>query len=138
MSSAITHPADSDARLRLDKWLWAVRFYKTRPLAVEAINGGHVRLNGQRPKPGKELRVGDRVEITKGPLAWELEVLALPRQRRPAPEARACYRESADSLARREQAMAAQKLARAAQERVSGRPTKRDRRLIHRFTQSGD
>ena len=73
--------------MRLDKWLWAARFYKTRQLAVEAISGGKVHLNGQRTKPGKAVDIGSEIRIHKGPLEWEITVEALPKQRRPAKEA---------------------------------------------------
>lgn len=129
-------PAAPSAGMRLDKWLWAARFYKTRHLAVEAINGGHVHLNGQRTKPGKAIQVGSRLEITKGSLEWDIEVAVLPRQRRPASEAAHFYTESADSRERRERLTAELRAARAAAPaRSEGRPTKRDRRMIHRFKQ---
>ena len=128
--------SDPTARMRLDKWLWAARFYKTRQLAVEAINGGHVHLNGQRTKPGREVRAGSRLLINKDGLEWDIEVAVLPRQRRPAAEAAGFYTESEASHERRQRLTAERRAARAAsQRRAEGRPTKRDRRLIHRFKQ---
>jgi ribosome-associated heat shock protein Hsp15 len=125
--------AGSDS-MRLDKWLWAARFYKTRALASEAVEGGKVHLNGQRTKPGKAVRVGSRLEIHKGSLSWQIEVAALPRQRRPASEAQTFYRESDDSRQRREQAVAVLRAARQASPlQTPSKPNKRDRRLIHRF-----
>jgi ribosome-associated heat shock protein Hsp15 len=122
--------------MRLDKWLWAARFYKTRQLAIEAINGGHVHLNGQRTKPGKEIRIGSRLEIHKGGMEWDIEVAVLPRQRRPAAEATGFYVETDASRERRERRTAELRAARAAAPaRTLGRPSKRDRRLIHRFKQ---
>ncbi len=125
--------------LRLDKWLWAARFFKTRQLAVEAINGGKVHLNGQRTKPGKEVRIGSRLRIHKGSLEWDIEVRTLPRQRRPAAEAVHFYRESEDSLRRRNEHLEQQRLLRAAAPQPpSQRPNKRDRRRIHRFIHGDD
>ena len=123
-------------RMRLDKWLWAARFYKSRKLATEAIQGGHVHLNGQRTKPGKEVQIGHRLHINKGGLEWEIEILALPKQRRPAKEAATFYREEEASRLRREAVLAQRRAERAALPlRTEGRPNKRDRRLIHRFKQ---
>lgn len=121
-------------RMRLDKWLWAARFFKTRVLAGEAVEGGKVHLNGQRTKPGKDVRIGSRLEINKGGLNWDIEVLVLPRQRRPASEAATFYSESEESRRRREAAVADLRAARAATPlQTTGKPSKRDRRLIHRF-----
>ncbi len=129
-------PPDQPQRMRLDKWLWAARFYKTRKLAAEAVQGGHVHLDGRRTKPGKEVQPGSRLEIHKNGLVWEIEVLELPAQRRPAREAVNFYREEAASRQRREEQLALLRAARAATPlRTEGRPNKRDRRLIHRFKQ---
>jgi ribosome-associated heat shock protein Hsp15 len=129
--------ADASAdKMRLDKWLWAARFYKTRQLAVEAINGGHVHLQGQRTKPGREIQVGSRLQINKGGLEWDIEVLHLPRQRRPAAEAGGFYRETEASRTRRERHLEELRQARAATPlQTTSKPNKRDRRLIHRFKQ---
>ncbi|MCB1761499.1 MAG: RNA-binding S4 domain-containing protein [Gammaproteobacteria bacterium] len=125
--------------MRLDKWLWASRFFKTRQLAVEAINGGKVHLNGQRTKPGKEVKAGSALRIHKGSLEWNITVVEIPRQRRPANEAIHLYREEEASRERREAAVNDQRLLRAAAPRPApGRPSKRDRRMIHRFTGKGD
>ena len=124
------------ARMRLDKWLWASRFFKTRRLAAEAVQGGHVHLNGQRTKPGKEVQVGSHLSVSKDGLEWEIEVLELPKQRRPAREAVNFYREEETSRQRREEVLAMRRAERAATPlRTEGRPSKRDRRLIHRFKQ---
>ena len=131
--------SDAPERMRLDKWLWAARFFKTRALAAEAVDGGKVHLNGQRTKPGKDVRPGSRVQVRKGGLEWDVEILVLPRQRRPASEATAFYRESDDSRGRREAALAQLRAAREATPlQTAGRPNKRERRLIHRFKQSDD
>jgi len=125
-------------RMRLDKWLWAARFFKTRPMAAEAVEGGKVHLNGQRTKPGKDVRIGSRLQISKGGLEWDIEVAVLPRQRRPASEATGFYVESDESRSRRERAVEALREARAAQPlQTASKPNKRDRRLIHRFKQEG-
>lgn len=122
--------------MRLDKWLWAARFFKTRALASEAVEGGKVHLNGQRTKPGKDVRAGSRLTISKGGLHWEIEIAVLPAQRRPAAEARNFYTEGDDSRKRREAAQAEMRAARQAMPlQTASKPSKRDRRLIHRFKQ---
>ncbi|MCW8903378.1 RNA-binding S4 domain-containing protein [Sedimenticola sp.] len=121
--------------MRLDKWLWAARFFKTRQLAIEAINGGKVHLNGQRTKPGKAVTVGSRLTIHKESLEWQIEVRELPKQRRPASEAVNFYHESEASLLNRQRQIEEQRLLRAAAPRpAQGKPSKRDRRMIHSFT----
>ncbi len=116
-------------RVRLDKWLWAARFFKTRRLATEAIAGGHVHLDGQRVKPSRPVRVGDRLEIRKGEVRFEIDVLALSERRGPASEAAKLYRETPESLARREREREARRLAARAPAPVR-RPDKRDRRRL--------
>jgi ribosome-associated heat shock protein Hsp15 len=124
----------SPDNMRLDKWLWAARFFKTRKLACEAINGGKIHLHGQRTKPGREVKPGALVRIHKGALEWNIEVLIIPKQRRPASETRTFYSEAAGSISQRETVIEQQRLLRAASPaRPPGRPGKRDRRLIHRF-----
>ena len=126
-------PEDSHG-MRIDKWLWAARFFKTRKLATEAINGGKVHLNAQRTKPGKEVKPGSKLRIHKGMLEWNIEVLILPEQRRPASEAVTFYREEEASREKREKRIEQQRLLReAAPKPPAQRPNKRDRRLIHRF-----
>ena len=122
-----------DDKLRLDKWLWAARFFKTRSLAKAAIEGGKVQLAGNRVKVSKEICVGDRLRIRQGWDEKDIEVLALSDQRRGAPEAEKLYRESAESVERREQAAAARKAAGGMIDRPAKRPTKKQRRQIHRF-----
>jgi ribosome-associated heat shock protein Hsp15 len=121
--------------LRIDKWLWAARFYKTRALATEAINGGKVHLNGNRIKPSRQLVPGDVLSIRKGPYRFEITVEQLSRQRRPAAEARALYSESADSARQRHELYAQRKLEGHGPLQRERRPDKRTRRLIHRFRQ---
>ncbi|MDR1934424.1 MAG: RNA-binding S4 domain-containing protein, partial [Candidatus Accumulibacter sp.] len=115
---------------RIDKWLWAARFFKTRPLAVEALHAGHVRWNGEIPKPAREIRPGDTLDIALGPFRWTVIVRALGEQRRPAAEARQLYEETAESRARREALQETLRLAPAPGSGLKGRPTKKARRLI--------
>lgn len=125
--------APGPAKLRLDKWLWAARFFKTRSLAKAAIEGGKVHLDGQRVKVSREISVGDTLQIRQG---WDekvVEVKALSDQRRGAPEAQLLYRETPESIARRESAAAARTAAGGMIERPARRPTKKERRQIHRF-----
>ncbi len=125
----------TQAEMRLDKWLWAARFFKTRKLAVEAINGGKVHLNGKRAKPGREIKPGSQLEIHKGSFAWDITVRVIPKQRRPASESIHFYQETEESIQRREQLSEEQQRLRTnAPHSDKGRPTKRDRRQIHRFT----
>lgn len=121
-------------KMRLDKWLWAARFFKTRSLASQAIEHGRVKLNGERVKPAREVRPADRLELRIGEVDWSVTVRALSMQRGPAPVAQALYAEDPDSLARRQAQAAERKLAASPAATLKGRPTKRDRRQIHRFT----
>jgi ribosome-associated heat shock protein Hsp15 len=115
--------------VRIDKWLWAARFFKTRSLAVEALQAGRVELLAEPAKPSRMLRVGDLVTIRRPPRQWTVEVLALSEVRGPAPAARALYSETPQSQEVREAAEAAYRLApEPAQSRRDGRPTKRERR----------
>ncbi|MBF0187499.1 MAG: RNA-binding protein [Magnetococcales bacterium] len=124
---------DDNATVRLDRWLWAARFVKTRPLAVEAISGGKAHLNGQRAKPGKAVKVGDRLEITKGRLRFDITVLGLPERRGPATEARTLYEEDAESIVRRQKQSEQRRMAALSMPQTGGRPTKRDRREMDRL-----
>lgn len=117
-------------RQRLDKWLWAARFYKTRSLAATAIDAGHVRWNGQLAKPAREVSAGDEIEIAMGAMRWTVIVRALNSLRRPAPEARQLYEETADSQARRARAEELRRLAPVPGAGLKGRPTKKAGRLI--------
>lgn len=121
-------------KMRLDKWLWAARFFKTRSLASQAIEHGRVKLNGERVKPAREVRPADRLELRIGEVDWSVTVRALSMQRGPAPVAQALYAEDPESLARRQAQAAERKLAASPAATLKGRPTKRDRRQIHRFT----
>jgi ribosome-associated heat shock protein Hsp15 len=120
--------------VRLDKWLWAARFFKTRSLAAKAVDGGKVRLNGEGAKPSRDIKPGDELAIRVGELEWVVEVKALSRQRGPAAQAALLYTEHEDSRARRQAALAVRKSQPHPAAGAKGRPTKKDRRLIHRFT----
>lgn len=122
-------------RMRLDKWLWAARFFKTRSLAIQAIDAGRVKVNGERAKPAREIKPGDRLQLRVGDAEWTLSVVGLSMQRGPAPVAQALYEEDAESIARRQQQVAERKLAANPAAEIKGRPTKRDRRMIRRFTE---
>ena len=122
------------AEMRLDKWLWAARFYKTRSLAVDEIGKGRISVNGQAAKPSRDLRVGDTLVLRQGPVQRSVVVLALSAVRGPAPVAQALFEETADSLLCRSQAAEAHRLAaEPALSITQGRPTKRDRREIGRM-----
>lgn len=119
-------------KFRLDKWLWAARFFKTRGLAVDAIDGGKVRVDGLRAKASKELKIGSEIRVTRPDGEWTVIVKALSLQRRGAPEAALLYEETEASRFKRT-ADNERRQAAGERERGTGRPTKRDRRLIHKF-----
>lgn len=121
-------------KIRIDKWLWAARFFKTRSLATQAIEHGRVKLNGERVKPAREIKPGDRLELHIGDFDWTLTVRALSMQRGPAPVAQLLYEEDPASLASRQRQVSERKLDASPAAAIKGRPTKRDRRQIHRFT----
>ena len=123
------------ARERLDKWLWAARFFKTRSLATVAVAGGKVKLDGVPVKPAREVKPGDELEIAVGEQRWTVVVRGLNEQRRPAPEARLLYEETAASAARRAEQAEQRKLAPAPGAELRGRPTKRAGRMIRRFSE---
>jgi len=127
-------PAASEMEnVRLDKWLWAARFFKTRSLATDAVNGGKVELNGQRPKPAKEVKVGDLLRIRVGPFVHAVTVRALSDRRGPASAAALLFEESAESIAARERLREQHRLAPSVQYEEGGRPTKKDRRTMSAF-----
>lgn len=126
--------SQQDAPIRIDKWLWAARFFKTRSLAAEALSGGKVELNGERAKPSRMVRAGDKLCVRRGPYEWFVVVKEVSRLRGAAPQAQRLYVETEASMQQR-QALAAQlQLERPADFDAPGRPTKRDRRAISRFT----
>jgi ribosome-associated heat shock protein Hsp15 len=132
------------ARLRIDKWLWAARFFKTRGLAQDAVEGGRVRIVssgsnqndiGERIKPSREVRLGDLLHIQIGDLVWRVSVRGLSDHRGPAPVARELYEESPESIAARQTQIENRRAQMEPGSSIRGRPTKKDRRLIHRFTE---
>lgn len=121
------------AGVRLDKWLWAARFYKTRSLAADAIDGGKVQVNGARVKRARPVAVGDELRIRKPPFEFVLTVCALSEHRRSAAEARALYEETPDSIAAREKLRSQLRHEPTVAYEGKGRPTKKERRAIDRF-----
>jgi ribosome-associated heat shock protein Hsp15 len=117
-------------QVRIDKWLWAARFYKTRSLATEAVVGGHVQLNGARVKPAKDVRAGDKLELRIGTQRWSLVVTGVSEKRGPATVARTLYEETPESAAAREAQAAARRLARPLGAELGERPTKQARRRL--------
>ena len=116
--------------VRVDKWLWAARFFKTRSAATEAVLGGHVHVNGVRVKPAKEVHAGDTLELTVGTVRRTLAVRAVAERRGPASVAATLYEETAESIAAREQHSLERRLARPLGADLGPRPTKQDRRRI--------
>jgi ribosome-associated heat shock protein Hsp15 len=117
-------------RVRIDKWLWAARFFKTRAAATEAVVGGHVQVNGARVKPAREVAVGDRLEIRRDQQRWTIVVTGLADRRGPASAAAELYEETPESVAARERFRTERRLARPLGADLSERPTKRDRRRL--------
>lgn len=126
---------DGLPRQRIDKWLWAARFFKTRSLAAAAVDGGRVKWNGQQVKPARELKAGDPLEIVAGEVRWTVIVRGVSAQRRPAPEARLLYEETTESAARRAQQQEIRRLAPMPGADLKGRPTKKAGRLIRGFNE---
>src|ERR1700752_2491942 len=122
------------ADIRVDKWLWATRFFKTRSLAVEAVSGGKIEINGERAKPSRVVRIGDKVGIRRGPYEWTIIVKATARLPRPVAQAQQLYEETEESRRKREAAIAQLRLERPPELDIPGRPSKKDRRSIRRFT----
>jgi ribosome-associated heat shock protein Hsp15 len=122
-----------DGRIRFDKWLWAARFYKTRSLCVQAIDAGQARVNGERAKPARNMRVGELVSIRKSGILCEVTVTALADRRGSATDAAKLYCETETSAAAREEAWLTRRATEAAQPRFPGRPTKRERRKLEDF-----
>jgi ribosome-associated heat shock protein Hsp15 len=126
--------AASDAETtRIDRWLFFVRLFKSRTLASDAVAGGKVHVNAERVKPSRAVRIGDQITFNRGAVPFECEVLALPLRRGPAPQAAACYRESAGSVARRAQFAENMRTATAFAPRPDTRPDKHERRELRRI-----
>lgn len=125
-------------QVRLDKWLWCARFFKTRSLATAAVNGGKVHLNGARARPAHDVRIGDRLQITRGSDRYEIVVQALTGTRGPASAAQLLYEETEVSRENRTREAALRKAAAMVMPVTRGRPDKKTRRLIHRFKQGNE
>lgn len=125
----------SNQSMRLDKWLWAARFFKTRALATAAISGGKVHVNGDRVKPARQIAPGESLTVQKGPYRFSVTVARLSSQRRPAEEARTLYTETEASVAARHSLHDERRLQGHGPGQHERRPDKRTRRLIHRFKQ---
>ena len=124
-------------RLRIDRWLWFTRFFKTRSEAAKAVKGGHVRLNGSRADTSSKVKVGDSIDLVRRELSWSLTVTAIPPRRGPASEARACYDEDPESVERREARRESLRADRLAMPRTDGRPDKRTRRKLRDRSRRG-
>jgi len=120
----------ADRSLRLDRWLWFTRFYKTRTAASAAVQGGHVRLNGERARTSSKVTSGDRITLVRNQLTYELTVAEIPSRRGPASEAQACFEESESSIARREQRLTDLRSDRLQMPTTRGRPDKHTRRRL--------
>ncbi len=121
--------------VRIDKWLWAARFFKTRSLATEAVDNGRVRLFGDRIKPARPVKIDDKLLIDNGAEVWEVLVLGISDKRGAAPVARLLYEETSASVTKRENDQEARKLYREPGTTIKGRPTKRDRRAISKASE---
>ncbi len=128
---------ETDARVRIDKWLWAARFFKTRALAADAIESGKVEVNGERAKRAKQLQVGDSVRVRLGPYHHLITVLAVSERRGPASVAATLYEENAEGRKAREALQLQMKAAQSASGYLPGRPTKKDRREIEKLRRKG-
>ncbi len=126
--------SDADNKCRLDKWLWAARFFKTRSLATDAIDGGKIHVDGERIKPAKEVKLGQVIHIRRKDFEIEVSVTGLSIQRKGAPEAALLYAETPASQAKRANAAITREADHGKRERGAGRPTKRQLRDIRRFT----
>ncbi|AUT69450.1 RNA-binding S4 domain-containing protein [Paraburkholderia hospita] len=125
------------ARLRIDKWLWAARFFKTRSLATDAVEKGRVRIGGATVKPAKDVRVGDLVEIEIERIVWQIQVLGVCDVRGPASVAQTLYVETEEGRQKRQQENERRKTYREPAAELHGRPTKRDRRVIDKISREG-
>jgi len=123
----------ADDKVRIDKWLWAARFFKTRSLASRAVSGGHIDLNGSRIKPSRGVRVGDQLVIRRGVVEMVVIVQDLSSRRGPAVRARTLYEETEESIVRREKIRAERRLIQAPAGSPNRRPDKRERRKIRKF-----
>jgi ribosome-associated heat shock protein Hsp15 len=125
---------ENNESIRIDKWLWAARFFKTRSLAADAVTGGKIDVNGARAKPSRIMRLGDKLNIRRGPYESTIVVKGLAKLRGPASEAQLLYEETEESIRKRELVSAQLKLERPPEFHSPGRPSKKDRRAVLRFT----
>jgi ribosome-associated heat shock protein Hsp15 len=125
---------ENNESIRIDKWLWAARFFKTRSLAADAVTGGKIDVNGARAKPSRIMRLGDKLNIRRGPYESTIVVKGLAKLRGPGSEAQLLYEETEESIRRRELTSAQLKLERPPEFHSPGRPSKKDRRAVLRFT----
>ena len=128
---------ENSEEIRLDKWLWAARFFKTRSLAAEAVTGGKITINNERSKPSRIVRPGDRLTVRRGSYEWTVIVKDISRLRGPASQAQLLYAETEESRSKREAAIAQLKLERPPEFDSAGRPSKKDRRAMERWTRRG-
>lgn len=126
----MTKNVASDGELRVDRWLWFTRFYKTRGLAASAVTAGHVRINGERARPASAVREGDRIDLLRDQLPYRLTVCQVPRRRGPASEAERCYLDDPATAERRESIRLELRSDRQLMPRTRGRPDKHTRRLL--------
>ena len=124
---------DTSDKLRLDKWLWAARFFKTRSLSAQAVNGGKVHVNGNRVKASRPVNIGDELMVTRGAVEFKLKVLGISSYRRPAVEARMLYEEDEESIVTREENRELRRMFNSSHARPAAKPNKRDRRKIKKF-----
>lgn len=124
---------DENAKMRIDKWLWAARFFKTRSLASQAVNGGKVHLNGNRVKAARTIIVGDKLVINKAQQEFSVQIQALAPRRGPASLAQTLYEESSESIIKRAEAQELRKALNISHSPPSSKPSKRDRRKIIEF-----
>lgn len=127
----------TDTEIRIDKWLWAARFFKTRSLAAEAVSGGKVEIDGARARPSRAVRLGSQISVRRGPYEWVVIVKGMAKNRGPASQAQLLYEETDESMRRRQEIAAQLKLERPPEFDAPGRPSKKDRRVMQRFTRRG-
>ena len=128
---------ENSEEVRLDKWLWAARFFKTRSLAAEAVTGGKITINNERPRSSRLVRPGDRLTVRRGSYEWTVIVKDISRLRGPATQAQLLYAETEESRSKREAAIVQLKLERPPEFDSAGRPSKKDRRALERWTRRG-
>jgi len=130
MASSNSSPPSGSESLRIDRWLFYSRFFKTRVLSTAAVSGGHVKINGERATPGGRVKPGDKIDLVRDRLPYSLEVLEIPVRRGPAAEARGCYVEDAETIRQREVQSASLRQDRMLMPKTDGRPDKHTRRKL--------